>query len=56
MAMQASRRDFLYAGYLGGLGLTMADMFRIEQAQADQKFFESKEGTAKSVICIFFPG
>ena len=56
MAHKASRRDFLYAGYLGGLGLTMADLFRAEQAQADQKFFESKEGTAKSVIFIFFPG
>ena len=37
MSKQASRRDFLYAGYLGGLGLTMADLFRAEQAQADQE-------------------
>jgi len=34
----------------------MADLFRMEQAKADQKFYESKEGTAKSVIFIFFPG
>ena len=55
MTRKPSRRDFLYAGYLGGVGLTMADLFRMEQAKADQKFYESKEGTAKSVIFIFFP-
>ena len=42
-------------GFLGGLGLTLGDYLRI-QAQADQKFYESKEGPAKSVIYIFLPG
>jgi len=28
----------------------------MKQAQAEQKFYESKEGTAKSVIFIYFPG
>ncbi len=50
-----SRRNFLYAGYLGGLGLSLADMLWLE-AQADQKFYESKEGTAKSVIFLYLPG
>ena len=50
-----SRRNFLQVGCLGGLGLTLADMLRLE-SQADQKFYESKEGTAKSVIFIFLPG
>ncbi len=49
------RRGFLQVGSLGGLGLTLADMLRME-AQADQKFYESIEGTAKSVIYIFLPG
>jgi hypothetical protein len=45
----------MYAGYLGGLGLSLADMLWLE-SQADQKFYESKEGTAKSVIFIYLPG
>ena len=49
------RRGFMHVGFLGGLGLTLSDYFRI-QAQADQKFYESKEGPAKSVIFIFMPG
>tara|TARA_A100001037_G_scaffold66158_1_gene58407 strand:+ start:429 stop:1748 length:1320 start_codon:yes stop_codon:yes gene_type:complete len=50
------RRSFLNVGFLGGLGLTLSDYFRMEQAQADQKFYESKEGPAKSVIFIYLPG
>ena len=50
------RRDFLHVGFAGGIGLTLADFFRIKEAQADQKFFESKEGPAKSVIFIYMPG
>lgn len=50
-----SRRAFLHVGYLGGLGLTLGDMLRME-AGAEQKFYQTKEGTAKSVIYIFLPG
>jgi hypothetical protein len=50
------RRDFLHVGFAGGIGLTLADFFRIKEAQADQKFYESKEGPAKSVIFIYMPG
>ena len=50
-----SRRGFLHVGFLGGLGLSLSDVLRLE-ARADQKFYESKEGTAKSVIFIFLPG
>jgi hypothetical protein len=49
------RREFLRVGVLGGLGITLADMLRYE-ARADQKDYETKEGTAKSVIFIFLPG
>ncbi len=51
-----TRRDFLHVGFVGGIGLTLADFFRIQSAQADQKFYESKEGTAKSVIFLYLPG
>ena len=49
-----SRRNLLTVGAIGGL--TLSNFFRIQHAQADQKHYESKEGTAKSVIFIFLPG
>ena len=50
------RRSFLQVGFLGGLGLSLSDYLKIKEAQADQKFYESKEGPAKSVIYIYLPG
>src|SRR5262245_51612825 len=55
MRFLPQRRDFLQIGVIGGLGLTLGDFFR-RQARADIKFYESKEGSAKSVIYIFLPG
>ncbi len=49
-----SRRNLLTVGAFGGL--TLCNFFRIRSAMADQKKYESKEGTAKSVIFIFLPG
>ena len=51
-----ARRGFLSVGAIGGLGLTLADFFRMEKAQADIKNYTSKEGTAKSIIYIYLPG
>ncbi len=51
-----NRRNFLTVGTIGGLGLTLPTFFRLQQARAEQKFYESKEGKAKSVIYIFMPG
>ncbi len=56
MRSKTTRRDFLHVGYAGGIGLTLSDFFRAKEAQAEQKFYESKEGTAKNVIFIYFPG
>ena len=50
------RRSFMHIGMLGGVGLSLSDYFKIKQAQADQKFYESIEGPAKSVIYIYLPG
>jgi uncharacterized protein (DUF1501 family) len=50
-----TRRGFLHVGLVGGLGLTLADYFRL-QAQADGTAGQVKEGLAKSVIHIFLPG
>ncbi len=51
----SSRREFLYVGMLGGLGLSLPGFLQ-QQAQAAQKFYETKEGQAKGIIHIFLPG
>ena len=48
------RRDFLQVGLMGGLGLALGDLLRLEAAAAETP--AGKEGTAKSVIHIFLPG
>jgi hypothetical protein len=52
----ASRRDFLRVGSLALGGLTLGQFLRIRSAQAEQKWYESKEHTAKSVIQIVCGG
>ncbi len=49
------RRWFLKTGILTGLGLTLGDYLRLT-ARGDQKFHESKEGKAKSVIHLTLGG
>ena len=55
LAQDYSRREFLYVGMLGSLGLTLPQLLKME-AQGAQKFYGTKEGVAKSVINIFLPG
>lgn len=50
------RRGFLTVGALAGVGLTLADLFRIRQAQAEQKHYDFIDAKAKSVIHIYLPG
>ncbi len=50
-----SRREFLHVGMIGGLGLTLPEFLRMK-ANGAQKFYESKEGKAKSIIHIYLPG
>jgi hypothetical protein len=52
---RSTRRDFLHVGFAAGIGLTLPEFLRM-QARADIKQYQSKEGTAKSVIFIFLPG
>src|SRR4028119_1490342 len=56
--VRPSRRNLMYVGLVGGLGLTLGKYFGMtgNLAKAEQKFYESKEGVAKSVIHIFLPG
>ena len=53
-----SRREFLYVGLVGGLGLTLGNYLGLgaQQARGEIKGYDSKEGKAKSVIHIFLPG
>ncbi len=50
------RRDFIRVGMLGGLGLTLGDFFRAQDAAAAQKHYDSVEGPAKSVIHVTLSG
>src|SRR5438105_5586810 len=56
--VRPSRRDFLYVGMVGGLGLTLGNYLGMtgRSARGETKFYEAKEGPAKSVIHIFLPG
>ena len=56
MTFRVSRRDFLHVGFAGGIGLTLAEFLQMQQAQAEIKKYEGKEGTAKSLIFIYLPG
>ncbi|MCH9791962.1 MAG: DUF1501 domain-containing protein [Planctomycetes bacterium] len=56
MSLNQSRRDFLHVGFAGGIGLTLPQFLQMKSAQAELKHYESKEGTAKSVIFIYLPG
>lgn len=53
--VRPSRREFLYVGVVGGLGLTLPALFR-SKAEAALKYYETREGPAQSVIHIFLPG
>ncbi|MFO0828330.1 MAG: DUF1501 domain-containing protein [Phycisphaerales bacterium] len=50
-----SRREFLYVGLLGGLGLSLSEYFT-RVAGADAKRYALKTPVAQSVIHIFLPG
>ncbi len=55
LADQYSRRGFFHVGLLGGLGLTLPQMLKME-ANGAQKHYKTRDGVAKSVIQIFLPG
>src|SRR5258706_4315562 len=54
-----SRRDFLYVGMIGGLGLTLGDYFNMQsaaKAATAASAEPAKAAAAKAVIHIFLPG
>jgi hypothetical protein len=54
--MSFSRREFIRVGSLAIGGVSLGDFFRIRSAQAEQKWCDSKENTATSVIQIVCGG
>ena len=50
-----SRRDFLYVGMAGGLGLTLPDLLRL-RAESVMPAVETFEPLADSIIHIYLPG
>ncbi|HEY5313609.1 MAG TPA: DUF1501 domain-containing protein [Pirellulales bacterium] len=53
---QPGRRGFLTVGALAGVGLSLADLFRLKEARAEQKSYDFIEAKAQSVIHIYLPG
>src|SRR5437016_4851597 len=51
-----SRRDFLYVGMIGGLGLSLGDFLGLQSAAGAATAEPAKAPAAKSVIHIFMPG
>lgn len=51
-----SRRDFLYVGMAGGLGLSLPELLRLRAASVDMPSVESFEPIAESIIHIYLPG
>ncbi len=53
-----SRRDILYVGMIGGLGLSLGDYFGLQQARAAEApaIATDKAPPAQSIIHIFLPG
>jgi hypothetical protein len=51
-----ARRDFLYAGWLGGLGLSMGNLFKLQAASEADAPAKTIEPKAKSVIHIYLQG
>jgi uncharacterized protein (DUF1501 family) len=50
------RRGFLTVGALAGVGITLADFFKLQEARAEQKHYDHIDAKAKSVIHIYLPG
>jgi Protein of unknown function (DUF1501) len=51
-----SRREFLFAGLVGGLGLSLGEFFKLRAAQTSTPDIVSPPVVAKSLIHIFMPG
>ena len=51
-----SRREFLFVGLVGTLGLSLGEMFKLQAANPTGTLAGGKEAPAKSIINIYLPG
>ena len=51
-----SRREFIFAGLVGGLGLSLGEFFKLQAAQTSTPGIVNPPAVAKSLIHIFMPG
>ncbi|MDB6035253.1 MAG: hypothetical protein JWM16_5591 [Verrucomicrobiales bacterium] len=51
-----NRREFLFVGLLGTLGLSMGELFRLQAAAPAGQLSNGKGAPAKSIINIYLPG
>src|SRR5262245_17686460 len=55
-----NRREFLYIGLIGGLGLSLGDVIKLQALAAEEKTDGAsgakKDPVAKSIIQIYLPG
>jgi hypothetical protein len=51
-----NRREFLFVGLLGTLGLSMGEIFRLQATAPTNQQANGKGAPAKSIINIYLPG
>ncbi len=54
--VRPNRREFLFVGLVGGLGLTLPEFLRLQSAQAATPAATAGKARAQSIIHIFLPG
>src|SRR4051812_11583479 len=51
-----SRREFLYVGLVGSLGLSLPNLFKLQAAEGESAASAAGKAPAKSIINIYLPG
>ena len=51
-----NRREFLFVGFIGTLGLSLGEMFRLQATTPTGKLANGKSAPAQSIINIYLPG
>src|SRR6266404_9144123 len=51
-----NRREFLYVGLVGSLGLSLGNLFKLQAGSAESKGLSAVKAAAQSVINIYLPG
>src|SRR6266850_8583357 len=55
-AWRPNRREFLYVGLVGSLGLSLPKLFKLQAAEGEAATGSAAKAPAKSIINIYLPG